>query len=101
MLLHLFQITNTRNEGACTIVIEEEVDSLQRGITPKIKIMSPYLNAPPLDKVINKIVDCSETLFSKKLYLKETSQKSCNANGMTGFYIIQVFTEKFFRMDYS
>ena len=100
MLLHLFQIINTRNEGACTIVIEEEVDSLQRGITPKIKIMSPYLNAP-LDKVINKIVDCSETLFSKKLYLKETSQISCNANRMTGFYIIQAFTERFFRTDYS
>ena len=100
MLLHLFQIINTRNEGACTIVIEEEVDSLQRGITPKIKIMSPYLNAS-LDKVINKIVDCSETLFSKKLYLKETSQISCNANRMTGFYIIQAFTERFFRTDYS
>ena len=46
-----------------------------------------------------KLVVCSEIPFSKNSYHMETSQLICLANRMTGFYMIQVFTERYFRTD--
>ena len=57
--------------------------------------ISPYFNTPPLHKIkiINKIIASSETPFSNKLSGIERSKLICNANQLTGFYMIQVFTE--------
>ena len=46
-----------------------------------------------------KLVVCSEITFSKNTYHMETSQLICFANRMPGFYMIQVFTERYFRTD--
>ena len=55
----------------------------------------PLFQHPPLYKIriINKNAACSETPFSKKLYYIETSHLTCNANQLTGFYMIRVFTK--------
>ena len=46
-----------------------------------------------------KLVVCSKVSFSKNSYHMETSQVICFATRTTGFYIIQVFTERHFRTD--
>ena len=40
-------------------------------------------------------------LFTKNLYHIETSQFICIANKLSGFYILRVFTERYFGTDYS
>ena len=42
---------------------------------------------------------CSEIPFSKNLYHIETSKLTCNTNQSIGFYMMQIFTEKFFQTD--
>ena len=44
---------------------------------------------------------CSETPFSKNLFHIETSQLICIANQITDFYMIQVFTERYFQTNFS
>ena len=39
---------------------------------------------------------CSEIPFSKNSYHIETSQLVCKTTQLTGFYMIQVFTERCF-----
>ena len=39
--------------------------------------------------------------FSKKSYYVETSQLTCKALQLTGFYMIWGFSERFFRGDYN
>ena len=41
---------------------------------------------------------CSKTPFSKNLFYIETSPLICNANQKTGFYMIQILTEKNFSL---
>ena len=43
----------------------------------------------------------SETNFSQNLFHIETSELSCIANRMTGFYMIQVLTERYFQTNFS
>ena len=64
--------------------------------------ISPHSNTPSLHniKIIYKIIACSETPFRKKVYHIETSQSICNANQLTGFYMIRVFSERCFWPDY-
>ena len=47
----------------------------------------------------DKIIVCSEIPFSENSYHMETSRLICFANRMTGFYMIQVFTKRYFRVD--
>ena len=42
---------------------------------------------------------CSEIPFSKNLHHIETSKLTCNTNQTIGFYMMQIFTEKFFQTD--
>ena len=60
------------------IVCREELSSLSKNYFLTSTI-SPYFNTPQLYKteIINKIIACSETPFSKKLYRLETSQLIC------------------------
>ena len=76
------------------IVCRRVLSTLNKNYLPASTI-SPYLNTSPLYKteIINKIIDCSETSFSKTLHGIETSQMICNANQLTGFYMTQVFTK--------
>ena len=46
-----------------------------------------------------KLVACSEIPLSKNSYHMETSQLICFANRLTGFYMIEVFTKRYFRTD--
>ena len=46
-------------------------------------------------------ITCSGILFTKNLYHIEASQFICIAYHLTGFYVLQVFTERYFRTDYS
>ena len=46
-----------------------------------------------------KIVVCSEMPFTKNSDHMETSQLICFANRLTGFYMIEVFTKRYFRTD--
>ena len=46
-------------------------------------------------------ITCSGILFTKKLYHIETSQFICIANELSDFYILRVFTERYFGTDYS
>ena len=47
MVLHLFQVINTVNEGTYITVIEETVDSVQRGIMlPKQKLCYRFYHLP-------------------------------------------------------
>ena len=43
----------------------------------------------------------SDIPFSKTLYHIETSQSICKAIQLNGFYMIRVFTERNFPIDYS
>ena len=43
----------------------------------------------------------SERRFIKDSYYIEISQLTCFANQLTVFYMIQVFTERYFRTDYN
>ena len=49
----------------------------------------------------NIITVCSEIPFSKNSYHIETSQLTCKALQLTGFYMIRVFSEKYFRRDFT
>ena len=44
---------------------------------------------------------CSVIYLSKNLHHIEPNQMICIANELAGFYIIQVFTERFFQTDFS
>ena len=44
---------------------------------------------------------CLETPFSKNSFHIEISELICIANQMTGFYMIQVLTERYFRTNFS
>ena len=43
----------------------------------------------------------SKIPFGKTFYHIENSQSICKANQLTGFYVIQGFTEKHLRADYN
>ena len=49
-------------------------------VSKKFKLFKVYSNIP----------------FSQKSYRLENSQPICNANQLNGFYLIQVFPEKYF-----
>ena len=53
------------------------------------------------DVYVNITTVCSETHFSKNLFHIETSQLICNANQITDFCIIQVFTKRYFQANFS
>ena len=46
-------------------------------------------------------VVCLEISFSKNVYHIETSQLICFVNQLTGFYMMQGFTERYFQTGYS
>ena len=50
---------------------------------------------------MNMTTVCSETSFSKNSFHTETSQLICIANQMTGFYMIQVLTKRYFQTNFS
>ena len=43
---------------------------------------------------------CSEIPFSESSYCTEISQLSCVVNQLTGFCVVRVFTERYFRINY-
>ena len=43
----------------------------------------------------------SRILFTKNLYHIETNQFICIADQLSGFYILRLFTERYFGTDYS
>ena len=47
-----------------------------------------------------RIIFCLEIFFSRAPYHIEANQLVCKANQLTGFYLIWVFTERYFRIDY-
>ena len=49
----------------------------------------------------NIIIVCSEILFSKNSHHIESSQLTCEMLQLTGFYMIQVFSESCFWTDYK
>ena len=42
---------------------------------------------------------CSEMFFGRDLGLAETGQLICNANELTGCYIVPAFIKRYFRKD--
>ena len=65
----------------------------------RVEILAPQQKSQYFSFCRQKLVVCSEIPFSKNSYHMETSQLICLANRMTGFYMIQVFTERYFRTD--
>ena len=50
---------------------------------------------------MNMTTVCSETSFSKNSFHTEISPLICIANQMTGFYMIQVLTKRYFQTNFS